>query len=114
MPRVNSRVAVSCLVAQSGQQPVEVLAARAACPAPEPERRHPDNVGSARLTCGQPASRSPSAQVSPKREVLSADLQARSLSLRVAMIANSSPWTEWLGPRSSIPDRPPGAAGHAG
>jgi hypothetical protein len=31
MPTVNSRVAVSCLVAQGGQQPVEVLAARAAC-----------------------------------------------------------------------------------
>jgi hypothetical protein len=27
-------------------------------------------VGSARLTCGQPASRSPSNQVSPKREDL--------------------------------------------
>jgi hypothetical protein len=38
---------------------------------PEPEHKPPDNVGSARLTCGQPPSRRPSAQVSPKRENLS-------------------------------------------
>ncbi len=38
---------------------------------PEPEHKPPDNVGSARLTCGHPPSRRPSAQVSPKREDLS-------------------------------------------
>jgi len=37
---------------------------------PEPEHKPPDNVGSARLTCGHPLSRTPSAQVSPKREDL--------------------------------------------
>src|SRR5580700_3919347 len=36
----------------------------------EPERGPPHNVGSARLTCGQPASSEPSTQVSPKREHL--------------------------------------------
>jgi len=37
---------------------------------PEPETRGPENVGEARLTCGQPPSRSTSNQVSPKREDL--------------------------------------------
>jgi hypothetical protein len=36
----------------------------------EPERRHPDNVGSARLTCGQPSSRPSFAQVIPKRDAI--------------------------------------------
>jgi uncharacterized protein DUF6788 len=38
---------------------------------PEPETRNPENVGEARLTCGQPSSRTPSSQVSPKREDVS-------------------------------------------
>jgi hypothetical protein len=38
--------------------------------AAEPERQPPDSVGSARLTCGQHPSQTPSAQVSPKREDL--------------------------------------------
>jgi hypothetical protein len=37
---------------------------------PEPEQQPPDNVGSARLTCGQPLHQSASAQVNPKREDL--------------------------------------------
>jgi len=41
-------------------------------PTAEPEPHPPDSVGGARLTCGQPASRPPFAQVSPKREDLSA------------------------------------------
>ena len=36
----------------------------------EPKTRGPENVGEARLTCGQPPSRSTSNQVSPKREDL--------------------------------------------
>jgi len=43
---------------------------------PEPEHKPPDNVGSARLTCGQPASQTPSAQVSPKREDLTSQFRA--------------------------------------
>jgi hypothetical protein len=39
--------------------------------AAEPERQPPDRAGSARLTCGQHPSQTPSAQVSPKRENLS-------------------------------------------
>jgi hypothetical protein len=39
--------------------------------APEPERKPPDSVGSACLTCGQPASHPTFAQVSAKREDLS-------------------------------------------
>jgi hypothetical protein len=37
---------------------------------PEPEPSAPENVGEARLTCGQPSSQTPFAQVSPKREDL--------------------------------------------
>jgi hypothetical protein len=36
----------------------------------EPEPPAPENVGEARLTCGQPSSQAPFAQVSPKREDL--------------------------------------------
>jgi hypothetical protein len=36
----------------------------------EPEPPTPENVGEARLTCGQPSSQTPFAQVSPKREDL--------------------------------------------
>ena len=38
--------------------------------ATETERQPPDRVGSARLTCGQPRNRAPSAQVKAKREDL--------------------------------------------
>jgi uncharacterized protein DUF6788 len=44
---------------------------RASRPATEPEPNPPDNVGSARLTCGQPSIQPSYAQVSPKREDLS-------------------------------------------
>jgi hypothetical protein len=43
---------------------------------PEPETHGPENVGQARLTCGQPSSQTPFAQVSPKRED-HADLRRR-------------------------------------
>ena len=36
----------------------------------EPEPATPENVGEARLTCGQPSSQTPFAQASPKREDL--------------------------------------------
>ena len=36
----------------------------------EPEPHTPENVGEARLTCGQPSSQTPFAQASPKREDL--------------------------------------------
>ena len=38
---------------------------------PEPETRGPENVGEARLTCGQPPSQTLFAQVRPKREDVS-------------------------------------------
>ena len=44
--------------------------ARSGQPA-EPEPRPPDSVGSARLTCGQPSSQTPFAQLRPKREDVS-------------------------------------------
>jgi hypothetical protein len=42
----------------------------------EPEPAAPENVGEARLTCGQPSSQTPFAQVSPKREDLTRSDQA--------------------------------------
>jgi len=44
----------------------------------EPEPHTPENVGEARLTCGQPSSQTPFAQASPKREDHTRFLQIRS------------------------------------
>jgi len=49
---------------------------------PEPEPPAPENVGKALLTCGQPSSQTPYAQVSPKREDLSSS--ARFFEYRVS------------------------------
>src|ERR1700756_4593918 len=57
------------------REPHPPAPARRGHPGPEPEPRHPQNVGSTRLTCGQPANRSPSAQVNPKREDVTEELR---------------------------------------
>jgi hypothetical protein len=49
-------------------QIIETGATREPSTPAEPEPAAPENVGEARLTCGQHPSRSPSNQVSPKRE----------------------------------------------
>jgi hypothetical protein len=51
---------------------VGVIGRRPAAVKPaKPEPHTPENVGQARLTCGQPPSRAPFTQVSPKREDVS-------------------------------------------
>ena len=57
--------------------------------AAEPERQPPDSVGSARLTCGQPPSQTPFAQVSPKREDLTEFMQVTDLSVTLLPVGHS-------------------------
>jgi len=49
-------------------QIIETSATREPSAPAEPEPATPENVGEARLTCGQPSRQTPFAQVSPKRE----------------------------------------------
>src|SRR5438876_9675886 len=71
----------------------------------EPEQKSPDNVGSARLTCGQPPSRRPSAQVSPKREDLTRFLQIRS-SIQSLTVGCCPAWGAIVGAKLQAPIPP--------
>jgi len=68
-------------------------------PAPaEPEPAAPENVGEARLTCGQPSSQTPFAQANPKREdhsQLDYVIRTPATPCRASSLAVSS-W-KWLG-----------------
>ena len=64
--------------------------------ATEPERPPPDRVAGARLTCGQPASNAPFAQVSPKREDLTRTFTLLDLGLVDRCRWSDVPSMSWL------------------
>ena len=69
---------------------------------PEPEARGPENVGEARLTCGQPPSQTPFAHVSPKREDVTSWSETHRVPRKVRLGANVATAPSTFGASSAV------------